>query len=117
MRFQRDAVRRWILLVLVAPDRMGASSPALPQPQGASRRRGDLGRQLQKLHRNRRSRPDRVRDPARRLFATPVERRNFDSVGTVVTTHGDYPAAMRALAQGSEVALLDIQALSVQLWQ
>lgn len=51
------------------------------------------------------------------VLATPVERRNFDSVGAIVTTHGDYPAAMRALAQGSEVALLDIQALSVELWQ
>lgn len=51
------------------------------------------------------------------VLATPVERRNFDSAGTMVTTHGDYPAAMRTLAQGSEVALLDIQALSIELWQ
>lgn len=32
-------------------------------------------------------------------------------------THGDYPAAMRALAQQERVALLDIQALSLALWQ
>ncbi|MET9382364.1 rhamnogalacturonan acetylesterase [Streptomyces sp. NPDC002928] len=54
---------------------------------------------------------------ARPVLATPVERRRFDADGNAVPTHGDYPAAMRALAEEERVALLDIQALSLALWQ
>ncbi|MDO0932110.1 rhamnogalacturonan acetylesterase [Streptomyces sp. DG2A-72] len=54
---------------------------------------------------------------ARPVLATPVERRRFDTAGNARTTHGEYPAAMRALAEREDVALLDIQALSLSLWQ
>ncbi|WP_043680812.1 rhamnogalacturonan acetylesterase [Streptomyces xylophagus] len=54
---------------------------------------------------------------ARPVLATPVERRRFDVDGNSLPTHGDYPAAMRALAQQERVALLDIEALSLALWQ
>ena len=54
---------------------------------------------------------------ARPVLATPVERRRFDAEGNAVPTHGEYPAAMRALAQEERVALLDIEALSLALWQ
>jgi lysophospholipase L1-like esterase len=54
---------------------------------------------------------------ARPVLATPVERRRFDADGNAVPTHGDYPAAMRALAREEGVALLDIEALSLALWQ
>ncbi|MFF4541614.1 rhamnogalacturonan acetylesterase [Streptomyces aureus] len=54
---------------------------------------------------------------ARPVLATPVERRKFDADGNAVPTHGDYPASMRALAADEHVALLDIQALSIALWQ
>ncbi|WP_105975003.1 rhamnogalacturonan acetylesterase [Streptomyces geranii] len=54
---------------------------------------------------------------ARPVLATSVERRKFDSGGNAVPTHGDYPAAMRALAEEERVALLDIQAESIALWQ
>ncbi|KUM89608.1 MULTISPECIES: rhamnogalacturonan acetylesterase [Streptomyces] len=54
---------------------------------------------------------------ARPVLATPVERRKFDANGNAVPTHGEYPAAMRALAGEEGVALLDIQALSLALWQ
>jgi lysophospholipase L1-like esterase len=54
---------------------------------------------------------------ARPVLATPVERRRFDTGGTSVPTHGEYPAAMRALAEQERVALLDLQALSLALWQ
>ncbi|MFD7709965.1 rhamnogalacturonan acetylesterase [Streptomyces sp. NPDC059786] len=54
---------------------------------------------------------------ARPVLATPVERRKFDADGNAVPTHGDYPAAMRALAADEGVALLDIKALSLALWQ
>ncbi|MGX9886037.1 rhamnogalacturonan acetylesterase [Streptomyces sp. NPDC002276] len=54
---------------------------------------------------------------ARPVLATPVERRRFDADGNALPTHGDYPAAMRALAQQERVALLDVEALSLALWQ
>jgi lysophospholipase L1-like esterase len=54
---------------------------------------------------------------ARPVLATSVERRKFDADGNAVPTHGDYPAAMRALAEDERVALLDIEALSLALWQ
>ncbi|MFE6485968.1 rhamnogalacturonan acetylesterase [Streptomyces sp. NPDC057757] len=54
---------------------------------------------------------------ARPVLATSVERRKFDADGNAVPTHGDYPASMRALAAAERVALLDIQALSIALWQ
>ncbi|WP_030933541.1 rhamnogalacturonan acetylesterase [Streptomyces sp. NRRL S-646] len=54
---------------------------------------------------------------ARPVLATPVERRRFDANGNAVPTHGEYPAAMRALAGQERVALLDVEALSLALWQ
>lgn len=54
---------------------------------------------------------------ARPVLATSVERRKFDAAGKALPTHRDYPAAMRALARQEGVALLDIQALSLALWQ
>ncbi|MFD5256158.1 MULTISPECIES: rhamnogalacturonan acetylesterase [Streptomyces] len=54
---------------------------------------------------------------ARPVLATSVERRRFDAAGNALLTHGDYPAAMRALAAEEGVALLDLQALSLALWQ
>jgi len=54
---------------------------------------------------------------ARPVLATPVERRRFDADGDAVPTHGAYPAAMRALAEAEGVPLLDIEALSLALWQ
>ncbi|MEU7472292.1 rhamnogalacturonan acetylesterase [Streptomyces sp. NPDC044984] len=54
---------------------------------------------------------------ARPVLATAVERRRFDADGRAVPSHGEYPAAMRALAAEEGVALLDVQALSLALWQ
>ncbi|QIJ61972.1 rhamnogalacturonan acetylesterase [Streptomyces sp. JB150] len=54
---------------------------------------------------------------ARPVLATAVERRRFDAGGRALPSHGDYPAAMRALAREEGVALLDVQALSLALWQ
>ncbi|MGV9894516.1 rhamnogalacturonan acetylesterase [Streptomyces tendae] len=54
---------------------------------------------------------------ARPVLATPVERRRFDAAGNAVPSHGEYPAAMRALARREGVTLLDVQALSLALWQ
>lgn len=54
---------------------------------------------------------------ARPVLVTAVERRKFDAAGTSLPTHGEYPAAMRALAAAEDVPLLDVQALSLALWQ
>ncbi|GGS21671.1 hypothetical protein GCM10010252_71160 [Streptomyces aureoverticillatus] len=51
------------------------------------------------------------------VLATSVERRRFDEAGHALPTHGDYPAAMRALAEREGVPLLDVQALSIAVWQ
>ncbi|MEV8588909.1 rhamnogalacturonan acetylesterase [Streptomyces sp. NPDC051180] len=51
------------------------------------------------------------------VLATPVERRRFDAAGTALRTHGAYPAAMRETAAEADVPLLDVEALSLALWQ
>ncbi|MFF9850545.1 rhamnogalacturonan acetylesterase [Streptomyces litmocidini] len=51
------------------------------------------------------------------VLATPVERRRFSVDGTALRTHGAYPAAVREAARESDVPLLDIEALSLALWQ
>ncbi|MBT2469154.1 rhamnogalacturonan acetylesterase [Streptomyces sp. ISL-66] len=51
------------------------------------------------------------------VLATPVERRRFDAGGAALRTHGEYPAAMRQVAQEEGVALLDVQEQSLALWQ
>ncbi|MGY2067595.1 pectinesterase family protein, partial [Blastococcus sp. SYSU DS0619] len=50
------------------------------------------------------------------VLVTPVERRRFDSAGVAKTTHGEYPAAMRALAAEQGVALVDLTEMSIDLW-
>ncbi|MBR7675126.1 rhamnogalacturonan acetylesterase [Streptomyces daliensis] len=52
---------------------------------------------------------------ARPVLVTSVERRRF-SGGRAQPTHGDYPAAMRALAAEERVPLLDVQAASLREW-
>ena len=42
------------------------------------------------------------------ILATPVARRKFDRSGKISQTHGDYPAAVRAVATEEKVALLDL---------
>lgn len=54
---------------------------------------------------------------ARPVLATPVERRRFDAGGVALPSHGEYPAAMRVLAREARVPLLDVQVLSLALWQ
>jgi lysophospholipase L1-like esterase len=54
---------------------------------------------------------------ARPVLLTSVERRRYDAAGDALATHGDYPAAMRALAADLRIPVLDIQAASLALWQ
>ncbi|GHB13793.1 MULTISPECIES: rhamnogalacturonan acetylesterase [Streptomyces] len=51
------------------------------------------------------------------VLVTSVERRRFAADGTAKPTHGEYPAAMAALAVEEGVPLLDVQALSLARWQ
>jgi lysophospholipase L1-like esterase len=50
------------------------------------------------------------------VLVTPVERRRFDAAGAVRTSHGQYPDAMRQLAEREDVPLVDLTALSLQRW-
>lgn len=43
------------------------------------------------------------------LLATPVCRRKFDGEGRLRDTHGDYPAAVRAVAREERVPLIDLE--------
>ncbi len=51
------------------------------------------------------------------VLITPMHRRTFDSQGKVVNTHGDYPTAMRQVANEDRVPLLDLQAMSKEFYE
>jgi lysophospholipase L1-like esterase len=51
------------------------------------------------------------------VFATSTERRRFDADGNARETHGEYPHAMRALAERLEVPVIDVQVQTLALWQ
>jgi lysophospholipase L1-like esterase len=42
------------------------------------------------------------------ILATPVARRKFDAAGKLTDTHGDYPKAVRAVAEAQKVPLLEL---------
>jgi len=61
-------------------------------------------------------------DEARKRNAIPVlvtsmHRRNFDAGGKIVNTLGDYPEAMRQLAKEENVPLIDLNAMSKELFE
>ena len=43
------------------------------------------------------------------ILATPVARRKFDSAGKLTPTHGEYPAAIRAVANEEKTPLLELE--------
>lgn len=53
---------------------------------------------------------------ARPVLVTPVERRRFTADGVPYLSHGAYPDAMRALAEATRTALIDLTALSFAKW-
>jgi lysophospholipase L1-like esterase len=53
---------------------------------------------------------------ARAVLVTPVERRRFTADGVPYLSHGEYPDAMRALARETRTPLVDLTALSFDLW-
>jgi len=61
---------------------------------------------------------DRIRaQHGRPVLVTPVARRRFDEAGGVVESLGDFPEAVRRLAQEKDVPLVDLNAMSKRLYQ
>ena len=51
------------------------------------------------------------------IFCTPTQRRSFDAEGKIKNTHGDFPAAMKAVAEREKVPLIDINAETKTLFE
>jgi lysophospholipase L1-like esterase len=51
------------------------------------------------------------------VLVTPVNRRNFDPEGKIVSSLGDYPEAVRQLAKEEAVPLIDLHAMSRTLYE
>lgn len=51
------------------------------------------------------------------ILITPVERRRFSADGSVLETHGQYPQAMKELAQEEKVPVIDLTSKSKALYQ
>jgi lysophospholipase L1-like esterase len=51
------------------------------------------------------------------VLVTPMQRRQFDSAGKIRNSHGDYPAAMREVAREENVALIDLERMSIAFYE
>lgn len=51
------------------------------------------------------------------IFCTPTQRRFFEKDGTLRNTHGDFPAAMKAVAERENVPLIDLNASTKTLFE
>lgn len=51
------------------------------------------------------------------IVITPVHRRTFDKEGKIINSHGDYPEAVRQAAKEENVSLLDLTAMSKDLYE
>ena len=51
------------------------------------------------------------------VLITSMHRRNFDSIGHIINTLGDYPEAVRQTAKEENVALIDLNAMSKILYE
>jgi len=51
------------------------------------------------------------------ILITPVQRRTFDANGKITNSHGDYPEAVRQAAKEENVALIDLNAISKELYE
>ena len=61
---------------------------------------------------------DRVRAAGGNIiFCTPTARRSFDAEGHIINTHGDYPEAMKAVAQREQVPLIDLTQMSTTFYE
>lgn len=51
------------------------------------------------------------------VLVTPTHRRNLDSLGRIIETHGDYPDGMREVARREQVALIELHDLSGRFYE
>lgn len=51
------------------------------------------------------------------ILITPVHRRTFDHTGKITNSHGDYPEAVRQAAKEENVPLIDLTAMSKDLYE
>ena len=51
------------------------------------------------------------------VLVTPTQRRFFNENGTLKETHGDFPAAMRAVAQKNHISIIDITKMTTELYE
>ncbi|WP_207762558.1 rhamnogalacturonan acetylesterase [Niveispirillum lacus] len=51
------------------------------------------------------------------VLVTSPHRRTFDAAGRITNSHGDYPDAMRKVAGAEGVALIDLNALSKEIYE
>lgn len=51
------------------------------------------------------------------VFITPTQRRHFNADGTLKPTHGDFPDAMRKVAQELQVPLIDITDMTTVMYE
>ncbi|WP_246236263.1 rhamnogalacturonan acetylesterase [Flavobacterium ajazii] len=51
------------------------------------------------------------------VLVTPTQRRAFNENGTLKETHGDFPAAMRTVAQKNNIALIDVTKMTTELYE
>lgn len=51
------------------------------------------------------------------VLVTPTQRRHFDEEGRLKETHGDFPAAMRKVANDLNVPLIDVTKMTTKMYQ
>lgn len=51
------------------------------------------------------------------VLVTPTQRRKFDQDGHLVDTHGEFPAAIKVLAESEGVALIDLQQMTTSFYE
>jgi lysophospholipase L1-like esterase len=51
------------------------------------------------------------------VLVTSVQRRKFDKNGKIISTLGGYPKAMREVAEEEQIALVDLEPMSVDLYE
>ena len=61
---------------------------------------------------------DRVKEAGGNIiFCTPTARRSFDDNGHIINTHGDYPEAMKAVAQREQIPLIDLTQMTTTFYE
>ena len=51
------------------------------------------------------------------VLVTSMQRRNFDGTGRIRNTHGDYPQAVREVANEENIAVIDLERMSVAFYE